>query len=229
MCCFPLKWFDMDRRRLFQYRFSLVVLVVLLLIAGKNLLEKKHLQELGVSMSTVYEDRLLAESYLYEIAGLLYRKRQLLYDCDVLPGEYTRAEIDRHNADIQRIMEEYEQTRLTDAEATYLAELREQLGAIGRLEAEWLSPLAGVEATERLKLAFEPHFARATGDLNHLSHIQVAEGRAQYDHTRQIVAGSTMLSHVEMVLLIGLGMILQALIPRTRAITARLVKHPQWN
>jgi hypothetical protein len=59
---------------------GLTVIFVFLFI--KNVSDKHHFNELGDSFSAVYEDRLMAESYIYELSNHLSRKKLLVDDCN---------------------------------------------------------------------------------------------------------------------------------------------------
>ncbi|MBZ0247798.1 MAG: hypothetical protein K8H85_17780, partial [Cyclobacteriaceae bacterium] len=75
-----------------------------------------------------------------------------------------------------------------------------------------------------LATEIQKNFDMAMLDLNQLSKIQVSEGRLLKEQSKKIAAGSTLLSQLELVVLIGIGMLIQILIFTSRS---ALPKSPQ--
>jgi hypothetical protein len=219
----------MDLQAIRKSAFPLGLALILLLIVGKNQLEKKYVRDLGDTMSTVIEDRLLVEGYIYDLSNLLHHKQQLLSHCEPAEGMALSGEIRRCDDVIGQVLTEYARTRLTDAESLHFTHLQFTLDKITGLEQYLLLPEAAGSIQAAIRKDLEGQYLQAGSDLNALSAIQLAEGRSEHARSRRIVAGSSMLSHMEMILLIALGMMMQALLRRFRTVPAKLIRRPEWN
>ncbi len=60
-----------------KMRAATVLAVVFGLILITNRLEKSYFSELQTAFTSVYQDRLVVERYIYQLAGLLHRKKEL--------------------------------------------------------------------------------------------------------------------------------------------------------
>lgn len=202
-----------------------VAFLLALVLAGvfiKNTIERNNVSELGDSFSSVYEDRLLVEGYIYQLADRLYQKKIILDHCAESkdPGA-VRAEIAKHNKAINMLVANYEKTKLTAAEEISFQSLKSALTEMEKLEAEYLKP--DTETLHQTSLANQ--FLNASSSLNQLSNIQLAEGKSLTDQSKKIVAGSSILTQFELGMILIIGLIIQALVLASNSITPPVQKH----
>lgn len=218
----------MIRLPLRQFAFPFGMILILALIVIKNQLDKKYVRDLGASMATVIEDRLLVEGYIYDLSNQLHHKHHLISSCEDAGTPITREHLLRSDTIIRDVLADYARTRLTEAESLHFDHLQETLARIIALEQAMM-----VQPAEERRMALLPDLERryrqAGEDLDRLSAIQLEEGLSQHAHSRRIVAGSSLLSQVEIILLIALGMMLQGLLRRFRTVPAKLIRRPEWN
>jgi hypothetical protein len=87
----------------------------------KDVMDKRNVDSLGTSFSSVYEFRLLPESYIYQMPEHLYHKRMLLDNPSA--AATVKLELQRHNKAIENIISPFKKTKLTTAESAHLVHL----------------------------------------------------------------------------------------------------------
>ena len=162
--------------------FVIIVTVMLTIYYGK-----RSYADLDRNISSIYKDRLMPAAYLFHINDLLYQKK-LLQDSRLTSAGNTQLAL--HNANIQRLMQQYEATYLTPAEASEWTAFSYYLSQYNAAEAAM-----GKEAT------LDASFSAAISCLNKLTDIQLSEGKALQYQSRSILGGSLLQSYFELSLL----------------------------
>lgn len=204
---------------------ALLLGAVFLFIFAKNWLDQKNVSELGNSFSSVYEDRLLAESYIYKLSHHLYQKK-ILFDQE---DENLTQQFKKHNAAINAIILDYEKTKLTDSEQAFFQKFKSNLAGIKSLEATYLNGKISDLEADNFKQNLNNQYANASNNLHQLSEIQVAEGKILNDKSKQIIAGSNLLKDFEFALLMGLALIVYSLVLTTKSVLAKIPYKPSLN
>lgn len=201
---------------------------VIVLVSAVTLMEKSNVSELGSSFSSVYEDRLVVESYIYKFSDYLYQKKLLVDDCK--SGQHAadlRAKITAHNDAILKMIASYEQTKLTDKEAEYFADFKKNITEIIALENSMVNQTA--VAFEQRRPGFDQEVDKALSNLNQLSAIQLSEGKALNENSKKILAGSEMLTQFELVVLIVIAIMIQMLIFASNSFKPKFPQNPRMN
>lgn len=208
-----------------QHRAQIAFLlaIILLGVLAKNMIEQSNVTELGSSFSSVYEDRLLVESYIYRLSDHLYQKKLIIDQCSNTGNQAAlREKIAEHNKAIHALISDYEKTKLTNQESVFFLALKKNIEEMNILEAQYLELNSG-------QTLLDKQFDLASGTLHKLSGIQISEGKTMADHSRKIVAGSSMLSQFELALVVVIGLIIQALIFASRSISRAIPQKPTLN
>jgi hypothetical protein len=192
---------------------ALLLALVLGLVVVKNIVDSRYVRQLGSSFAAVYEDRLLVESYIFQLSGHLYQKKMTL-DKYHLAEDFAllRDNLTTSNEAIATLLQDYEKTQLTPAEARHFGALKQSVAAIQALEYSYLARLGEGKAASAAPSQLENHHRLAAGYLSQLSHIQVAEGKRLRDQSKRIIAGSTILTQFEVALLICIGVMILMLV-----------------
>ncbi|MGZ5304119.1 MAG: MCP four helix bundle domain-containing protein, partial [Bacteroidia bacterium] len=111
-----------------KHKAALILAVVFIMVLGNNILSKRNVTDLGSSFSSVYEDRLLVESYIYKLSDLLYRKKIIL-DKAISPEALLSQEnnLQNHHAQINILLSDYEKTKLTQTETIVFESLKSNI------------------------------------------------------------------------------------------------------
>ena len=100
---------------------SIVLLCLCLLVLLSNYLDRKHTEHVKNSISTLYEDRLIAESYILKMTNSIYQIREVLKS-DLTADSKSDA-VQKLITDFNEIYLVYSKTRLTEKENSTAAEL----------------------------------------------------------------------------------------------------------
>ncbi len=205
---------------------AFLLAIILLGVFMKNVIDRNNVSELGDSFSSVYEDRLLVESYIYKLSDHLYQKQLLIDQCSGLEDiNQMRAQIARHNVAISGLIQEYEKTKLTNQESIFFNAFKKNINEMISLEDQFLKSQNSMSAVPFL----DQQFTTASSNLNQLSSIQIAEGKTMTDHSKKIVAGSSILTQFELAMIIVIGLIIQALIFASNSLTPTQFQKHQLN
>lgn len=210
-----------------KYKAALILAVVFVMVLGNNILSKRNVTDLGTSFSSVYEDRLLVESYIFKLTDLLYRKKILLdktYSSEELAAR--QKNITAYNTEINDLLAAYEKTKLTETETGVFALLKNNILEMEALEKTMVSSENG---HLQAKPAFDNSFNSASGNLGQLSQIQVNEGKLLNDESKKNIAGFTLHTQLEIGLLLLLGAIIQALVFTSRSILPKTTQKHSLN
>lgn len=206
---------------------AFLLALVLFGVFVKNVIDRNNVSDLGDSFSSVYEDRLLAESYIYRLSEHLHQKQILIDQCNRQEDiNQVRSKIDQHNAAIYALIHDYEKTKLTSEESIFFNALKNNIHEIVNLESQYLYAATDIAAVNP---SFDYKFNTATSNLDRLSTIQIAEGKNMTDQSKKIVAGSSILTQFELAMIIVIGLIIQALIFTSSSLTPKTIQNHQLN
>lgn len=176
--------------------------------------DKSRFETLRDSFSSVYKDRLMVESYIYEISNRLHEKKLLFGSAQADEIEEVSSEKAHLDGQISALVTSYDQTKLTAEEARVFELLKNDLNRLSEAETRILtrSELNQQSAPG----ALEDLHAHLEMGLNKLSNVQINEGMNLVNNTERIIAGSYVSSQLEIGLLIIVGLFLQAIIMNAR-------------
>jgi hypothetical protein len=208
-----MKWPSGVRSRVKAALLSIVIVLAAILT---NRWERSNLRSWDDSFSAIYDDRLVPETYIFQLTDQLYRKR-LLWSEAAQPdrAHAVRAALSKHDAVIDGLVKGFEATQLVDAESRALKELKARVAACRALEARWLAT-----PSEELHAALVGEFDEALSHLSLLSRIQEQVGRELKTGSKSLLSSSTFLYQLEMALLVVMGLLIQFLVPTTGAAEA---------
>ncbi|WP_143156031.1 MCP four helix bundle domain-containing protein [Cyclobacterium lianum] len=190
-----------------------VILVVLLI----NSNQRKQIEDLKSAFETIYRDRLVAESYILDFSEKLHDMYDVINDPH-LPYVKKQEIANRILGEIDTLNHLYEATRLTEEEARYFGHFT------GLTHEMDIRLQAGDLASEA------PIIRSALLDLNSLSEIQLVEADKLKSETDKIFSMGSILLQFEMVVLIVIGLLIQALFFASKTSKGfRIPKNPNLN
>lgn len=220
-----MKWAYSIEQKL---KAALVLMVIFVFLFIKNVADQNSFTELGNTFSVVYEDRLLAESYIYEFSDHLSRKKLLIDDSKSRQElSQNKTAIDQHNAAIQLLIGAYEKTKLTATEEVLFRNLKKKINQNIELEKQYLQQSSS--GTDLTKHSLDESFYTILTNLNHLSTIQINEGERLNKTSQKIVLGSESQNQFELTLLIVLGLIILGLIFTSKSTYAKIPQKSSLN
>lgn len=183
-------------RRKTRTGFALALLLLCLVL--NNIISQEHFESIEKAATSIYEDRLLASGYIFEIREHLYAARTSSQEGLQRHEDAFR----RRQASIASVVGRYEQTLLTRQEQSALQALKTNL------DNYFVASPAGAGQ----------HFTAALGNLGTLLQIQQREGnhlKRDMVHTAQL---STLSSYAALCLLIAVAALTVAFIRQSRHI-----------
>lgn len=221
-----MKWAFGIRRKVSA---ALLLAAIFVLVFVKNQVDSNHVTQLGHSFSSVYEDRLMVESYIYQLSEHLFRKKIMIDSCDnAFTAGIIKPLIDGHTRAIEDIITDYETTKLTETEAKYFSLFKDNVRKLVSVENVYLQNTDSREISSA-KAIIDKQFNDASANLGKLSAIQVSEGRMLNEHSKKIVAGSSLLTQFEMGILIAIGLMILVLVFESRSAFSKAPREQSLN
>jgi hypothetical protein len=186
-----------------------IILGLLLLLYGKNLLERQSFRNISSALTEVYEDRLRVESYIFHISEKLFQIQKLIDHCD-LGYDYSKVieEISAEEKGILELVAEFEATQLTPEEAVLLGDFKQIIQKDLSIKNYQLlyTDSSGVNL-QQVKV-YDQKIARAQSDLDKLSEIQIEEGEKLVSKAKTLINRSQIWAQFELALLLVLVVVI---------------------
>ncbi|EIM76652.1 hypothetical protein A3SI_09313 [Nitritalea halalkaliphila LW7] len=202
-----------------------VLSVIVLAIVYKNYLERKNFEALGSSFASVYEDRLVTESLLFDISERLYEVKLAINHCDVVEDpDLILADIAQKEEEILARVYQFESTLLTVSEADALADFRRIVEDELRIERyeRIFNTATNTVNTEEVRV-YNAAIRRALTDLERLSEIQLDEGQRLVKEASVIINRSRIWAQFEVAGLFLLLVLVYYLLYSSRYVTKNWV------
>ncbi len=199
-----------------KIKIAIVLTALVVMIFGKNILERQNFNQLGDSFISFYEDRLVVESYIFSISEKLFRIKLLVNHCE-LEGDYSRVieEIQDHEAKIMVLVHEFEDTDLTINEAEFLTDFKKIIEERLRI-ADYASLYSDETGINReMVRQYNVFIEQAVADLMKLSQIQIEEGNKLALQSDRLVNKSKIWAQFEVAALVILLITIYLLIYTT--------------
>ena len=181
----------------------LIIGVLVVLLYGKNLLERQSFRTVSSTLSDVYEDRLLVESYIFQISEKLFTIQKLVDHC-TLNFDYSKAvlEISKEEQAILKLVSAFEATQLTEQEATLLVDFKRIIEKDLSIKSYQLLYNDSTGVNEAQVKVYDQKIARAQQDLEKLSAIQLEEGEKLVSKAKTLINRSQIWAQFELALLL---------------------------
>ncbi|GAA0879658.1 hypothetical protein GCM10009119_26270 [Algoriphagus jejuensis] len=184
---------------------ALLLLGVLTLVLVNNLRERSNSKEIKTAFESIYEDRLVVESYILRLSEELHQVQELLER----PITHQKEALAERLSEIEQINLLYLNTELTKAEETHFEHFEQLTWELGK-------------ALEKGK--FENGNATiedALRDLRLLSEIQISEGHSLMTQSQQLFKASSISSQFEICLVVILGLMVQGILFASKTLQKR--------
>ncbi len=181
----------------------LIIGALLVMLYGKNLLERQSFRSVSSTLSDVYKDRLLVESYIFQISEKLFTIQKLVDHCTI-NFDYSKAvlEISKEEQEILKIVAAFEATQLTEKEATLLTDFKRIIEKDLSIKSYQLLYNDSSGVNEAQVKVYDQKIARAQQDLDKLSAIQLEEGGKLVSKAKTLINRSQIWAQFELALLL---------------------------
>jgi len=186
----------MPKRRTIKQRIhtGFVLAAAFLLVLASNRLNNRNFSTVEHGVDSVFEDRLVVQEYIYTLNNLFHKKELYL-------SSNTR----NHKAipqypEINSILADFEKTDLTREESLFLTSLKENYAELKTLEANYTN-----DGTSKEKIVSV--LGSISGNLDELAEVQLSEGRLLTQRSKRSLGMNQLLSTIEIVFLIIIGIL----------------------
>jgi hypothetical protein len=204
---------SMLKRR--KVRALIIIGILLLLLYGKNLLERQSFRSISNTFTEVYNDRLVVEGYIFQISENLFQIQKLVDHCN-LDYDYSKVinEIASNENSILAIISDFESTNLTEQEAGYLTDFKKIIQTDLNIKSYDLLYSDSIGINRAQVKIYDEKISLARKDLDNLSKIQMEEGEKLISKAKVLINRSQIWAQFEVALLIILVVVMFLLLFR---------------
>lgn len=142
------------------------ILLVFFIVLTTNLIDRENFNRLSYSVTTIYEDRIVANDHIFEMSRLIQEKEIAAVTNDTA---FFREKSSVLNREIDILIESYKKTKLTGKEKFVFNQLQDELKTLERKERN-----ETIQTSDLLE-----SINKVDQHLYDLSKIQLYEGRRQ--------------------------------------------------
>ncbi|WP_425391101.1 MCP four helix bundle domain-containing protein [Ekhidna sp.] len=175
---------------------TIVLFSILLMIVMIGYMHKKNLSDMEETVASIYEDRLVANEYIFELSRKIESKKWLMSK-----SQHAAQELTLLNYEIDILIDAYEKTDLTVEENKLWEEFKTELALAYEFENQILYNLASKQRVQ-LQKHLDNQYELIHADLVELSHIQLKEGKSLVDNSKKIMSSNNISSRLEIALII---------------------------
>ncbi|MGV3503884.1 MAG: MCP four helix bundle domain-containing protein [Adhaeribacter sp.] len=212
---------------------AVLMLIIVVTILISNFLEKKFMTDMGKSLSSIYQDRLVPAAGLFQINDLMFTRRLTLEEYLLKPEPQRRdqvsRELGRHSARIDSLIRAYEATYLVAEESRQLGNFKQKVHQYRALESRYLSGTLPENQWQNFAREIGPLFKQMHGELMALSHIQTVEGAHLLEGSRAITGKADLIGNLQIALVVVIVLAVQALLRRSRALWTKKMQNFRLN
>lgn len=190
-----------EPKRKKRLRLLLILAISFVLIMVANLVDYGYILRTQDTVNSVYEDRVVAQDYIYHLSGLFHKKELYIGDNELFLGAT--------NDSIVALMSRFEKTKLTQSESDFFIDLKKNFMELTSLEDK----LAGQKEPRMSTLSdIQTELLEIRRNLDNLEGVQFTEGGHMTQLSNRALGMNTLLSHVELVFLVIIGFIVMYIV-----------------
>lgn len=175
---------------------SIVLLALCLLVLLSNYLDRLHTENVKNSISTMYEDRLIVEEYIFKMTQNTYQIREALSTATVDNDEKI---VKKFTDNIKNTFDSFSKTRLTEKEKLTADELKLQISELNKI----------LLSNNKVSLKYTDEILNT---LNQLSEIQLDESKLIMKQVEDQYASIKASSEFAFAIIIVILIVLQILV-----------------
>ncbi|MBR9860546.1 chemotaxis protein [bacterium] len=165
-----------------------------------NLIDKENFDRLSSSVTTMYEDRIVASDLLFEMSKILHEQEIAILTSD---SATISTEQKGYQEDLAQLAAKYRETKLTEKESLLFQKVQEEFEFLKQNEMQ-NSAAAKEEALKSIN--------KIDDHLYDLSKIQIQEGRRQVFISDKAKDSIELFTQAEIIFLIIIAILIQVII-----------------
>lgn len=193
-----------------KVKWVLGITVVFVIVLSTNLIDRNNFLRVNESISTIYQDRLVADDLIFDMMRCIHDKELALANLD---SSFFAKRNEGETNVLQNYVSQYEFTKLTAEEEQLFDVLKKNYAKLQSIEQSFIA-FDFEESAE-----FRAVISEVKKNLYDLSKIQLLEGKRESSATQRILETVELFTQLEIYLLIILAIIVQVMIiynPKSR-------------
>lgn len=176
------------------------ILLVFFIVLITNLIDRSNFNRLSDSVTTIYEDRIVASDILFEISSLIHK-----HEIAAVLNEKAFYEMQQKASinTINKLLDRYSQTKLTEKELILFTNLQEEIKTLN------LKEQAEIDFSNT---AIQESISKINQQLSGLSKIQVYEGEQQVNISDKAKDTLNLFTQIEIIFLIAMAILMQVIV-----------------
>ena len=179
------------------------VLLVFFIILATNLIDRDNFLRIKDSTASIYEDRLIAKSIIYDLTKHVHRKEIALLKAD---SSFYQKENEATNRLIEEALTQFTSTKLTSKEALIFEDLKLSIANLQAKEATLFDAAGKSDQSQLVQIQ------DIESKLNALAAIQLEEGKRLVLISQKAMNSIELFTQMEIYVLLGLAILVQILI-----------------
>lgn len=176
------------------------ILLVFFIVLITNIIDRENFNRLSYSVTTMYEDRIVACDLIFEMSSIMQKKQVAALTSDTV---FFTKRNEPLNQELQHKVDSYSRTRLTEEEKEVFTQLKSELIQLKESESRALA----VSSNEMLSRIQNVEML-----LNDLSKIQIQEGKRQVSISNRAKDAINLFTQGEIIFLIIMAVLVQIII-----------------
>lgn len=186
-----------------KIRWAASILLVFVIVLVTNLIDRDNYASIRQSITTIYEDRIVASDLIFELSLLIQEKQLALVGRDT---SYYQKRFVNANREIEDLIVRYQGTKLTQKESVIFSELRKGTNALMRLENLY------TESGDLEEVDLDAIIVEINKNLHDLSKVQLDEGKRQMEMSNKAMETIDLFTQVEIIFLVIMAVLVQIII-----------------
>ncbi len=183
-----------------KIRWVASILLVFFIVLITNLIDRANFNRLSYSVTTMYEDRIVASDILFELSGIIKEKHIAVLTSN---AGFFNSENDKYNKKVDQLIDRYRITKLTEEEMVVFNQLQQELISLKKKEkASKALPdndiIKSIESVDQY--------------LYKLSKIQLQEAKQQVFISNRVKETINLYTQGEIIFLIVMAVLVQIII-----------------
>jgi hypothetical protein len=183
-----------------KIRWVASILLVFFIVLITNLIDRDNFNQLSYSVTTIYEDRIVASDHLFEMSRIIQEKQIAILTSDIT---FLGNKNKKNNEALNQLIDKYKRTKLTEREKFVFNQLQEEVNDL-KLKEKQITKITNADV---LKI-----FEKINKHLHELSKIQLDESRRQVFISNKAKDTINLFTQGEIIFLVIMAILIQIII-----------------
>lgn len=183
---------------------SFILAMAFLLVLASNRLNQRNFSTVEHTVNSVFEDRVVAQEYIYRLNNLFHEKEMHLASTEWNYNDFSTS------TGIKKLLADFAMTKLTNEESIQFNNLKENYAQLQTWELAYATNRSTIEMESKKEMG--SLLQKISGNLDRLSEVQLSEGRQLTQLSTKSLSMNQLLSRLEVGFLIIIGLLILVII-----------------